>query len=120
LISAPSPRTWREHGVKPFKEETFKFSTDPELEAKVIDVVGLYMAPPENAVVLCIDEKSQIQALDRTQPGAAAADRLRRQAHPRPPTARDHDLVRRPGHRHRQANRTMQTGAHAQGVLVLP
>lgn len=49
-------RTWREHGVKPFKEETFKFSTDPELEAKVIDVVGLYMAPPENAVVLCIYE----------------------------------------------------------------
>lgn len=62
-------RTWREYGIKPWKDETFKFSTDPELEAKVIDVVGLYMNPPENAVVLCLDEKSQIQALDRTQPG---------------------------------------------------
>jgi len=62
-------RIWREYGVKPWKDETFKFSTDPELEAKVLDVVGLYMAPPDKAVVLCIDEKSQIQALDRTQPG---------------------------------------------------
>ena len=58
---------WKKYGVKPWKEETFKFSTDPELEAKVVDIVGLYMAPPENAVVLCCDEKSQIQALNRTQ-----------------------------------------------------
>ena len=58
---------WKEYGVKPWKAETFKFSTDPELEAKVVDVVGLYLAPPENAVVLCVDEKSQIQALNRTQ-----------------------------------------------------
>ncbi|NVM96940.1 IS630 family transposase, partial [Arthrobacter wenxiniae] len=49
-------RTCREYGVKPWKDETFKFSTDPELEAKVLDVVGLYMAPPDKAVVLCIDE----------------------------------------------------------------
>ena len=58
---------WAEYGVKPWRAETFKFSTDPELEGKVIDVVGLYLAPPENAIVLCLDEKSQIQALDRTQ-----------------------------------------------------
>lgn len=58
---------WSEYGVKPWRAETFKFSTDPELEAKVIDVVGLYLNPPENAIVLCLDEKSQIQALDRTQ-----------------------------------------------------
>lgn len=58
---------WADYGVKPWKEETFKFSTDPELEAKVVDVVGLYLAPPENAVVLCVDAKSQIQALNRTQ-----------------------------------------------------
>lgn len=58
---------WKEYGVRPWKAETFKFSTDPELVAKVADVVGLYLAPPENAVVLCVDEKSQIQALDRTQ-----------------------------------------------------
>ena len=58
---------WREFGVKPWKADTFKFSTDPELVAKVTDVVGLYLAPPDNAVVLCVDEKSQIQALNRTQ-----------------------------------------------------
>ncbi len=58
---------WKDYGVKPWRSETFKFSTDPELEAKVVDVVGLYLAPPENAIVLCIDEKSQIQALNRTQ-----------------------------------------------------
>jgi transposase len=58
---------WKEYGVRPWRSETFKFSTDPELEAKVVDVVGLYLAPPENAVVLCLDEKSQIQALNRTQ-----------------------------------------------------
>ncbi len=58
---------WKEYGVKPWKAETFKFSTDPELEAKVVDVVGLYLAPPQNAVVLCVDEKSQVQALNRTQ-----------------------------------------------------
>jgi len=58
---------WKRYGVKPWKSETFKFSTDPELEAKVTDVVGLYLAPPENAIVLCCDEKSQIQALNRTQ-----------------------------------------------------
>ncbi len=61
-------KAWRDYGVAPWRVETFKFSTDPELVGKVIDVVGLYLAPPENAIVLCIDEKSQIQALDRTAP----------------------------------------------------
>lgn len=61
-------RAWREYGVQPWRVETFKFSTDPELVAKVTDVVGLYLEPPENAIVLCVDEKSQIQALDRTAP----------------------------------------------------
>ena len=58
---------WKDYGVKPWKAETFKFSTDPELVAKVTDVIGLYLNPPENAIVLCVDEKSQIQALNRTQ-----------------------------------------------------
>ena len=58
---------WKRYGVKPWRAETFRFSTDPELEAKVTDVIGLYLAPPENAIVLCCDEKSQIQALNRTQ-----------------------------------------------------
>ena len=60
-------KAWKKYGVRPWKAETFKFSTDPELVAKVTDVVGLYLNPPENAVVLCVDEKSQIQALNRTQ-----------------------------------------------------
>ena len=58
---------WKDYRVKPWKADTFKFSTDPELVAKVTDVIGLYMSPPENAIVLSVDEKSQIQALDRTQ-----------------------------------------------------
>src|SRR5207244_8037297 len=61
-------RCWRRFGLKPWRRERFKFSTDPELEAKVRDVVGLYLNPPERAIVLCVDEKSQIQALERTQP----------------------------------------------------
>ncbi len=61
-------RAWREYGVQPWRSGTFKFSTDPQLVAKVTDVVGLYLNPPENAVVLCVDDKSQIQALDRTAP----------------------------------------------------
>lgn len=61
-------RAWRRYGVKPWRRETFKFSTDPELEAKVRDVIGLYLNPPAKAIVLCVDEKSQIQALNRTQP----------------------------------------------------
>jgi transposase len=59
---------WRRWGLQPWRTETFKFSTDPELDAKVRDIVGLYLNPPEQAVVVCVDEKSQIQALDRTAP----------------------------------------------------
>ena len=59
---------WRDWGLQPWRSETFKFSTDPELDAKVRDVVALYLDPPAKAVVVCIDEKSQIQALDRTAP----------------------------------------------------
>jgi len=68
-ISASAVSTaWRDYGVKPWRSRSFRFSTDPELDAKVVDVVGLYLNPPENAIVLCVDEKSQIQALDRTMP----------------------------------------------------
>jgi transposase/transposase-like protein len=79
-------RAWREYGVAPWRCETFKFSTDPELVAKVTDVVGLYLAPPENAIVLCVDEKSQIQALDRTAPMLPMQPGL--------PERRTHDYVR--------------------------
>jgi transposase len=62
-------RIWRAHGLKPHLVETFKLSRDRNFAAKVADVVGLYLNPPDKALVLCVDEKSQIQALDRTQPG---------------------------------------------------
>lgn len=62
-------RIWSGNGLKPHLIRTFKLSTDPKFEEKLIDVVGLYLNPPEKALVLCVDEKSQIQALDRTQPG---------------------------------------------------
>jgi transposase len=61
-------RIWRKWNIQPHRVETFKFSTDPELQAKLRDVVGLYLDPPAGAVVVSVDEKSQIQALDRTQP----------------------------------------------------
>jgi transposase len=77
---------WREYGVAPWRVETFKFSTDPELVGKVTDVVGLYLDPPENAIVLCVDEKSQIQALDRTAPMLPMQPGL--------PERRTHDYVR--------------------------
>jgi len=62
-------RIWRAHGLKPHLVKTFKVSRDKNFAAKVEDVVGLYLDPPDKALVLCVDEKSQIQALDRTQPG---------------------------------------------------
>lgn len=61
-------RIWRKWNLQPWRVETFKFSTDPELEARIRDVVGLYRAPPAKAVVVCVDEKTQVQALDRTAP----------------------------------------------------
>ena len=69
-ISASSVRRiWRSHGLQPHRVRRFKLSTDPQFAAKLRDIVGLYIDPPAHAVVLSVDEKSQIQALDRTQPG---------------------------------------------------
>jgi transposase len=86
IANSTVARAWRDYGIQPWRSETFKFSTDPELVAKVTDVVGLYLAPPENAVVLCVDEKSQIQALDRTAPILPMQPGL--------PERRTHDYVR--------------------------
>lgn len=79
-------RIWQSFDIKPHRTGTFKFSTDPELEAKVADIVGLYLDPPEKAVVLCVDEKSQIQALDRTAPILPLRPGL--------PEKRTHDYIR--------------------------
>jgi transposase len=68
ISDATVARAWRSYHVAPWRRDTFKFTTDPALEAKVRDVVGLYLDPPQNAIVLCVDEKTQIQALNRTQP----------------------------------------------------
>ena len=69
ISPAAVQRIWKAHGLKPHLTRTFKLSRDPKFTEKLIDVVGLYLNPPDKALVLCIDEKSQIQALDRTQPG---------------------------------------------------
>jgi transposase len=68
LSQSSISRVWRAFGLQPHRSETFKLSPDPLLVEKIRDIVGLYIDPPEHAVVLCVDEKSQIQALDRTQP----------------------------------------------------
>jgi len=69
ISEASVRRIWRAHGLKPHRVLTFKLSRDPQFCEKLQDIVGLYLNPPEHAIVLCADEKSQIQALDRTQPG---------------------------------------------------
>lgn len=79
-------RIWRKWNIQPHRVETFKFSTDPELEPKLRDVVGLYLDPPRGAVVVSVDEKSQIQALDRTQPMLPLRPGL--------PARQTHDYVR--------------------------
>src|ERR687885_367793 len=61
-------RVWRAFGLQPHRSETFKLSTDPAFVEKVRDIVGLYLAPPERASVLCVDERTGVRALDRTQP----------------------------------------------------
>src|SRR4051794_34074892 len=83
-------RVWRAFGMQPHRTESFKLSPDPQLIEKVRDIVGLYMDPPEHAVVFCVDEKSQIQALDRTQPMLPMRPG---QLDPRLQTARDHVSV---------------------------
>ena len=79
-------RIWRALGLQPHRQETFKLSTDPMFVDEVRDIVGLYQDPPRRAMVLCVDEKSQIQALDRTQPMLPLA--------PGMPERRTHDYVR--------------------------
>ena len=88
-------RVWSARGLKPHLVETFKLSNDPLFEEKLVDVVGLYLNPPDKAVVLCMDEKSSVQALDRTQPIAADGERSGADDDPRLQAARHHHIVRR-------------------------
>ena len=86
LSQSTVSRIWRAFGLQPHRQETFKLSTDPLFVQKVRDIVGLYLNPPDRALVLCVDEKSQIQALDRTQPILPLA--------PGVPERRTHDYMR--------------------------
>ena len=113
-------RIWRKWDLQPWRVETFKFSTDPELDAKVRDVVGLYFAPPDKAVVLSIDEKSQVQALDRTAPILPLRPGL--------PEKQTHDYVRHGtttlfaalGGRDRKGHRRLPPPAHPCRVPGVP
>lgn len=79
-------RIWKAFGLKPHLEDGFKLSTDPLFTEKIYDIVGLYLHPPESAVVLCVDEKSQVQALARSQPALPMM--------PGTPERRSHDYTR--------------------------
>jgi hypothetical protein len=84
------------HKLQPHRVRTFKRSRDPDFLAKLAAIVGLYMAPPRHAVVLSVDEKSQIQALDRTQPGLPSQAGPMRDDDPRLRAQRHHHPLRRP------------------------
>jgi hypothetical protein len=113
-------RAWRAYGIKPWTAESFRFSTDPELVGKVTDICGLYLAPPENAIVLCVDEKSQIQALDRTVPILPMQEgRIERRSHDYYPSRHQHP-VRRARHRDRSGHRGTQAAAPTPGVPRVP
>ena len=119
---APSTihRIWRAFGLQPHRSETFKLSSDPFFVEKVRDIVGLYLMPPARALVLCVDEKSQIQALDRTQPLLPMR--------PGQPERRSHDYtrhgyddaVRGPRHRERDGHRALLAASPRPRVPHVP
>ena len=113
-------RIWRAHGLKPHRVESFKVSNDPQFAEKLEAIVGLYLNPPEHALVLSVDEKSQIQALDRTQPGLPHEEGPRPDHDPRLQTQRHNHPVRRPRHRHRRSLWALPAAASPSGVASVP
>jgi Homeodomain-like domain len=112
-------RTWAEASLRPHRVETFKFSTDADLVAKVRDVVGLYLAPPERAIVLSVDEKTQIQALDRTAPMLPMKPgQVERHTHDY--KQRHHASLRRSRSSHRQGDHTDPYPPHGRGLPCVP
>ena len=111
-------RIWSARGLKPHLVETFKLSNDPAFEEKLIDVVGLYLNPPEKAVVLCMNEKCQIQALDRTQP-RYHEEGPGRNDDPRLPASRHHNPVRGVERAHRERDRAVLRPAPPRRVPAL-
>src|SRR5665213_520365 len=111
---------WRSHNLKPHLTKTFKLSRDAKFLEKLTDVVGLYLNPPEQSIVLCVDEKSQIQALDRTQPGLPIKKgRCGTMTHDYKRNGNDHP-VRSPGHVARQGRRRMPSKTPASGISEIP
>ncbi len=113
-------RLWQLHNLKPHLQRTFKLSRDPQFLEKLTDVVGLYLNPPQHAVVICVDEKSQIQALDRTQPGLPLKKRALRNVHARLQAQWHHDTVCRVVHAGRQGDWPVSDTPSAAGVAEVP
>ena len=104
-------RIWNGFGLQPHRSETFKLSTDPLFVDKVHDIVGLYLSPPNRAIVLCVDEKSHIQALDREPPVLPMAPGVGRAAHPHLHPTRHDIAFCSTGYRHRRRDRQMLQAA---------
>jgi transposase len=113
-------RIWAEAGLKPHLVRRFKISNDPQFEEKITDVVRRYMNPPDRALVLCVDEKSQIQALDRTQPGSALEEGPRRDDDARLQAPWHDYAVRSARRQERPRHRRMPAAASGAGVHPLP
>ena len=113
-------RIWRAFGLKPHQIEAFKLSPDPQFIDKVRDIVGLYLNPPDAAVVLCVDEKSQIQALDRTAPVLPMLPGMPAAAHPRLRAQRHHQPLRGARRRLRAGDLGDDAAAPRRGVPPLP
>src|SRR5215475_11051651 len=109
-------RIWRAFGLKPHRVDSFKVSKDPMFVEKVRDIVGLYLNPPEKAIVLCVDEKSQTQALERSQPILAAASRSARASDPRLCASRDPFSVCRLRRGHWTGFRPMSSAPPPSGI----
>ena len=113
-------RIWRAFGLKPHQTEAFKLSPDPQFIDKVRDIVGLYLNPPDAAVVLCVDEKSQIQALDRSAPVLPLMPGVPAAADPRLRPQRHHEPLRGARRRLRAGDRRDDAAASRRGVPPLP
>ena len=113
-------RVWRAFGLQPHRAETFKLSSDPAFVDKVRDVVGLHLRPPDRALVLGVDEKPQIQALERTAPVLPMRPGPARTAHPRRPTPRHPGPLRRPGRAGRHGHRLLPETAPQRRVPCFP
>ena len=113
-------RIWKAFGLKPHQVDTFKLSNDPQFIDKVRDVVGLYLDPPEKALVLCVDEKSPDPGAGPLGAGVADDARDARAAHPRLRPPRHHHLVRRAGRGHRRGHRLDPPPAPGRRVQEVP